>query len=41
MGLGFGAKMPEATLELEPFEFGVGQHGGYKIRDLRSQGIGE
>ena len=38
--LGFEAKMPDATLEFEHFEFGVGQHGGEEVRGLHSQGFG-
>ena len=38
--LGFEAKMAKAALELEHFEFGVGQHGGEKVGGLRGQGFG-
>ena len=38
--LGFEAKMAEAALELEDFEFDIGQHGGEEVGGLRSQGFG-
>ena len=38
--LGFKAKMSDAALELEDFQFGVGQHGGKEMGCLRDQGFG-
>ena len=39
-GLGFEAKMTDAALELELFEFGAGQHGGEEMGGLCGQGLG-
>ena len=37
--LGFEAKMTDAALELEDFQFGVGEHGGKEMGGLRGQGL--
>ena len=37
--LGFEAKMPDAALERERFQFGVGEHGGKEMGGLRGQGL--
>ena len=37
--LGFEAKMADAALELEHFQFGVGEHGGKEMGGLRGQGL--
>ena len=38
--LGFETKMPDAALEFEHLQFGVGQHGGKAMGGLRGQGFG-
>ena len=37
--LGFEAKMADAALELEDFEFSVSQHGGKEMGGLRGQDL--
>ena len=36
----FEAKMAETALELEYFEFSMGQHGGEEVRGLRGRSFG-